>query len=644
MSPPFELQGWPSQPGNGAVHQSRFDDPGADIQVYIDNPLDGRTPEELEEDVIVFRDKYGLTDVINLELLQNGARIAQNPRLFEAIEGLTEEEKQALRDEQTKLWKQPRDLWLTIGCTSIAAALQGWDQTGSSGANLAWPGEMGVSFENDWLIGLVNAAPYVAAAVLGCWLSDPLNNYVGRRGTIFFATVFCFGSVIGAAFCQTWPQLFISRLLLGIGMGSKASTVPVYAAENAPSFFRGSFLCAWQFWVALGIFLGFSANLAVYQISDIGWRLQLGSAFIPAVPLLVLIWYAPESPRWYIKNKCYAAAYRSLKRLRNVEVQAARDFYYMHVQIEMEARVMAERGAPLENPHYRERTPVGRDLHKAGQYVRRFVQLFTIDRVRQATLAAHTVMIAQQMCGINIMAFYGASIFFTPESSTDYKSHDARTALLVSWGFGLVNFVFALPAVHRIDTLGRRTLLLVTFPGMALTLLGAAFCFKIPDDQSQLGAVTLFIFLFAAFYSPGEGPVPFTYCAEAFPLSHREVGMSFAVATNLFWAGILALVYPKMSSALTPTGALGLFAGLNVVAFVMIFLWVPETKQRTLEELNAIFEVPTRRHMRYQIMKTIPWLWRRYVLRKDVDKEPLYVFNREKGEAQREMASRREQQ
>ncbi|KAK8213982.1 hypothetical protein IWZ01DRAFT_539892 [Phyllosticta capitalensis] len=641
MNRPVELSGWPTQSGNGTVRENRFDDPRADIQVYIDNPLDGRTPEELEEDVIVFRDKYGLNEVINLELLQNGARIAQNPRLFEAIEGLTETEKQALRDEQTKLWKQPRDLWLTIGCTSIAAALQGWDQTGSSGANLAWPGVFGVSFRNDWLIGLVNSAPYFAAAVLGCWLSDPLNNYVGRRGTIFFATVFCFASVIGAAFCQNWPQLFICRLLLGIGMGSKASTVPVYAAENAPSFFRGSFLCAWQFWVALGIFLGFSANLAVYQIGDIGWRLQLGSAFIPAVPLLVLIWYAPESPRWYIKNKCYAAAYRSLKRLRNVEVQAARDFYYMHVQIEMETRVMAERGA-VESPHYRERTPVRQDLHKAGQYIQRFIQLFTIDRVRQATLAAHTVMIAQQMCGINIMSFYGASIFFTPETPTDYKNHDARTALLVSWGFGFVNFVFALPAVHRIDTLGRRTLLLITFPGMALTLLGAAFCFKIPEESdAHLGAITLFIFLFAAFYSPGEGPVPFTYCAEAFPLSHREVGMSFAVATNLFWAGILALFYPKLSSALTPTGALGLFAGLNVVAFVMIFLWVPETKQRTLEELDAIFEVPTSRHMRYQVMKTIPWLWRRYVLRKDVDKEPLYVFNREKGEAQRERASRR---
>lgn len=93
-------------------------------------------------------------------------------------------------------------------------------------------------------------------------------------------------------------------------------------------------------------------------------------------------------------------------------------------------------------------------------------------------------------------------------------------------------------------------------------------------------------------YCPARAPNSRRILVQTIPRDHAdkhaEVGMSFAVATNLFWAGILALFYPKLSSALTPTGALGLFAGLNVVAFVMIFLWVPETKQRTLEELDAI--------------------------------------------------------
>jgi MFS family permease len=95
-------------------------------------------------------------------------------------------------------------------------------------------------------------------------------------------------------------------------------------------------------------------------------------------------------------------------------------------------------------------------------------------------------------------------------------------ALLASWGFGLVNFLFAWPAIWTIDTFGRRSLLLFTFPQMAWTLLAAGMCFWIPEDnKAHLGLIALFIFLFAAFYSPGEGPVPFTYSAEVFPLSHR---------------------------------------------------------------------------------------------------------------------------
>lgn len=153
------------------------------------------------------------------------------------------------------------------------------------------------------------------------------------------------------------------------------------------------------------LYSGFSANLAVYQVPDIGWRLQLGSAFIPAVPLLILIWWAPESPRWYIKQNCYPQAYRSLLRLRNVPLQAARDLYYMHVQIELENKMLAAEQQARDGVRPGQdmnRTPVARDLHKAALYVRRFVQLFTISRVRRATVAACTVMLAQQMCGINV--------------------------------------------------------------------------------------------------------------------------------------------------------------------------------------------------------------------------------------------------
>lgn len=89
----------------------------------------------------------------------------------------------------------------------------------------------------------------------GCWLSHPLNQRFGRRGTIFYAAWFCFLPVLGSACSQTWIQLFVCRLLLGVGMGAKAATIPVLAAENAPASIRGTLVMGWQLWVAFGIFL-----------------------------------------------------------------------------------------------------------------------------------------------------------------------------------------------------------------------------------------------------------------------------------------------------------------------------------------------------------------------------------------------------
>lgn len=163
-------------------------------------------------------------------------------------------------------------------------------------------------------------------------------------------------------------------------------------------------------------------------------------------------------------------------------------------------------------------------------------------------------MIAQQMCGINIIAFYSSTIFREAGASE-------IAALLASFGFGLVNFVFAWPAFFTIDTYGRRTLLLFTFPQMTWTLLGAGFSALIPrESRARLGMVSLFVFLFAAFYSPGEGPVPFTYSAEVFPLSHREVGMGFAVANNLGWSSVLSITFPSLLGAFGVTGAFGFYA------------------------------------------------------------------------------------
>lgn len=205
------------------------------------------------------------------------------------------------------------------------------------------------------------------------------------------------------------------------------------------------------------------------------------------------------------------------------------------------------------------------------------------------------------------------------------------TALLASFGFGIVNFAFAWPAVWTIDTFGRRGLLLFTFPNMCWSLLAAGMCYYIsPSSRAHLGLVTFFIYVYDAFYSPGEGPVPFTYSAEVFPLSHREIGMSWAVATNNFWATVVSLTFPRQLNAFGVQGAFGFYAAMNVVALIMIFLFMPETQQRSLEELDYVFGVPTRTHAKYQLTKVLPWWFRRWILqRKGTVCPELYTFEEE---------------
>lgn len=572
----------------------------------ISNPLAHLSHETLLQNVDSFVQEHQLEDI--KPLLVKGALVAANPGEFESVEGLDSAEIVALRREVTHKWSHPRALYFTIILCSIGAAVQGWDQTGSNGANLSFPIEFGIGSESEhdnWLVGLVNAAPYIGSAFIGCWLSDPFNMWFGRRGTIFIAAVFCVLTPIGGAVTQTWEELFATRILLGIGMGLKGATVPIFAAENSPPLIRGALVMSWQMWTAFGIFLGFCANLAVYQAGAIAWRLQIGSAFIPAVPLLIGIYFCPESPRWYIKKNKMRKAYNSLVVLRNSKLQAARDLYYINAQIQEERAIVGT----------------------GGNVLTRWMELFTIPRNRRATYAAFTVMIAQQMCGINIIAFYSSTVFVDAGAGP-------LQALLASWGFGLVNFVFAWPAIWTIDTFGRRSLLLFTFPQMAWTLLAAGLCFLIggqfnPNPPvSHLALVALFIYLFAAFYSPGEGPVPFTYSAEVFPLSHREVGMGFAVATCLFWAAVLSITFPRIKTVFTPVGAFCFYAGLNMLAFCMIFCMVRETKQRTLEELDYIFALPTKDYVHYQFTKALPHWWNKWIMRRNpAPLEPLFDFS-----------------
>ncbi|EAS29308.3 sugar porter (SP) family MFS transporter [Coccidioides immitis RS] len=555
------------------------------INNKLRNPLSGMTKDELFRDVETFALEKGLMDVV--DDLKKGALIAQDPKSFELLDELSEAEKELLRREKTHKWNQPFMMYfMTILCAG-SAIVQGMDQTAVNGAQEFYFDEFNVT--DVWQQGLLNGTPYLCSALIGCWTTAPLNRYFGRRGCIFISCFVSFASSFWMATAHTWWNLLLARFLLGFAVGAKSTTTPVYGAECSPANIRGALVMMWQMWTAFGIMLGYIASVAfmdvkVASIPGFNWRLMLASTAIPPFFVCIQVYLCPESPRWYMMRDRYQSAYNALCKLRPSSLQAARDLYYIHASLRIEEKLRE-----------------GKRLWK---------EMFGIPRNRRAAQSSFFVMFMQQFCGVNAIMYYSSSMFRTAGFSQ-------REALITSLGCGITNWIFALPAVYTIDTFGRRNLLLTTFPLMSLFLLFTGFSFWIPDLKTRTACVATGIYLFMIVYSPGEGPVPFTYSAEAFPLYIRDIGMSFATATTWGFNFVISLTWPALEKSFKPQGAFGWYAAWNIFGWVFCYFCLPETKALSLEELDQVFSVPTRTHINhYRTM--LPWYFKKYVLRSDV--------------------------
>ncbi|KAI5797789.1 MFS sugar transporter [Geopyxis carbonaria] len=526
------------------------------------------------------------------ELFADAAVLAQNNNAYTQPDDylqLNDEARNILKREVTHKWDQPKKLYSLIAVCASAAAVQGWNQTAANGANIFYKYAFNLQ-NNSGIFGLVNGAPYLCCTFSCLLLTGPMNRYLGRRWTIFATCLLSSVACLSQAFTSNWQQMFALRIILGLGIGPKSATVPIFAAESSPAPIRGAMVMMWQTFTAFGIFLGLMTGVVFFNVGNSGDPnicattsgsdnlLSLNCLMVGApmlLPLLVCVhvFFIPESPRWYIGRGEYLKAFDALCQLRNSELQAARDLFYIHCLLHAEREIQKKRN--------------------------RLVEMVRRPRNRRALQASIIVMFMQQFCGVNTLIHYSTIILYEAVSNNKTKDIQSyRKALLGSMGLGLINFLFALPAVRLIDTRGRRILLLTTFPLMALFMLLMALGFLIPIDthaNARTGVIMLGIYLFAIAYSPGEGPVPFTYSAECYPLYVRDVGMSIATAVTWGFNFLVTMTLPAMQSKLKQTGALGFYAAWNVVGFFLILLFVPETKNRSLEELDRIFSISTRK-------------------------------------------------
>jgi len=285
---------------------------------------------------------------------------------------------------------------------------------------------------------------------------------------------------------------------------------------------------SWQFFVALGVACGFLAALIVKLIGlgDAAWRWQTVSVILALLPMLALTPVISESPRYLMKKNRMSEAFEALCALRQTPLQAARDLIYINAQIQAEivllparpgdpemdeqARLRAceqnrndpneqDEGEPIEDDRYL--LTLQDKLKKLG-YWTRLSQIFRNRRTCRATRASSIVMLAQQLCGINVLMFYSSNIlhFLTTEDLNQ------NVPYWLNFGIGLVNFFGTFPAFLGIDSKGRRFLLLMTYPVMTLSMMAIAVSFWCPRPDLAAVLVTVFIFIFVLAYSMGQGP------------------------------------------------------------------------------------------------------------------------------------------
>jgi sugar porter (SP) family MFS transporter len=395
----------------------------------------------------------------------------------------------------------------------------------------------------------VVAAIALAGAVVGAMAAGTLSDQFGRRRVIIAtALAFIAGSVLSAA-APDLTVLLVGRVVVGIAIGLASMVTPLYLAEIAHAKHRGGVVSLNQLSITIGILTSYLVGFGLAGLTD-GWRWMLGLGAVPGIVLALGMFVLPESPRWLAGHGRQADAAAALRQLRRPE--------------EVDAALAVLRS----------------DLKQDGRLLPWSALLAR--RMRRPLIVGMGLAMFQQITGINTVIYFAPQIFLAAGLSSNSAS------ILATAGIGAVNVALTLVSIRLIDRLGRRVLLLWSLGGMAVALLALAAGFGFGVQGGGLGWLTaLSLAGYVAFFAVGLGPVFWLLIAEIFPLALRGRAMSLAAVSNWGFNLLVTLTFLSLIEAFGQVGTFLIYAVLTAVAIGFTAALVPETKGRSLEDIEA---------------------------------------------------------
>jgi sugar porter (SP) family MFS transporter len=398
----------------------------------------------------------------------------------------------------------------------------------------------------EWQLGFAVSC-LILGAMVGNAVAGPLSDRFGRKRILILTSLLFTFSALASALANHFAFFILARIIGGIGVGGAIIIAPMYIAEIAPAEKRGGLVSFNQLNIVIGISAAYFSNYFLLETGENNWRWMLGIEAVPAIIYFAALFAVPRSPRWLYKAGNKVQSRIILEKIGGVE-------YAKKCIIEIQESLN----------HATERSTLKHLFAPKYKFIL-FIGL--------------TIAFFQQVTGINAVLYYAPSIFEQAGSGT-------KAAFMQAVAVGLVNLVFTIVAINLIDRMGRRTLLITGVAGMTIAMTTLGFTMNKPVEEVNTVIVLSAILLFVASFAISLGPVMWVLLSEIFPNKVRGIGMSLAAFFNSAISYSVAQVFPVEMRVFGPSATYFIFGGLAFLTLLFAVFYVPETKGKSLEQLE----------------------------------------------------------